>query len=762
MSDFKEIEEVLRQSKELNQSILMSLSEHIAVLDQEGNILTVNAAWTQFARENDVNFPESVGPGVNYLSICQEALENGDETVTEVIDGIRSVLNGSCDCFEIKYPCDSPTVKRRFLMRVIPLKGIKSGAIITHLDITKSITVEEELIKSEKRFRSIMEHSPLALVVFTPEGQITRVNSSWMQLWGLNEKETAQVLEKYNFLTDKEAEAHGMMPLIKKGFSGESVILPAMEYVSKKTVKDIGLDQMNPNTAWIQCHITPVKNENNEIEYILATNVELTELKRVEEQLRKSEHEKSLILNSTSEIIAFHDLDHNIQWVNKAYLKATGLSLSEVVGRKCYHVWGLNKVCTNCPVLKAIETGESCEAELTPQNQVHWPSDQGCWMVRANPVKSDDGSVIGAIEIAYDITDRVRSEMQVREMASFAELNPDPVLRVNPDGIIVSSNPASVEILGKNALKGTSIYSILPSLSKTDIKKCINDNTILSLEVDIEGRFYLFVLRGIQDLNLLYLYGSDITQLTKIKGEADRLREEHLHIARVVAIGELAASITHELKQPLAAIRSNAQAAHRFLTGKNPDLDELHAILTDIIKDNRRADDVIDRLRTLVRREKFKIIKLNINELIQGLFPLILSYELLRNISLEFKPDDRLSSVSGDRIQLQQVILNLLLNSSEALMEVSEDSRKITILTSQKDTHNISVAIKDNGPGINKQNIDRLFEPFYTTKKEGLGMGLAISRSIVEAHSGSLWAENNSDRGVTFYFTLPVFKGSLA
>jgi PAS domain S-box-containing protein len=252
----------------------------------------------------------------------------------------------------------------------------------------------------------------------------------------------------------------------------------------------------------------------------------------------------------------------------------------------------------------------------------------------------------------------------------------------------------------------------------------------------------------------------DITQRKKIETEINRLREEYLHIARVAAIGELAASLAHELKQPLAAIRSNAQAAQRFLTGEKPDLDEFHAILTDIIKDNRRADEVIGRLRTLMRKEKLQITKLNINELIQELFPLIHSYEIMRDISLEFEPDDRLPFVVADRVQLQQVILNLLLNSSEALMDVSGDMRKITIQVSQKDTHNITVAIKDNGPGIDEQNIDHLFEPFYTTKKEGLGMGLAISRSIIEAHRGSLWAENNSDNGVTFYFTLPVFKRS--
>jgi len=254
----------------------------------------------------------------------------------------------------------------------------------------------------------------------------------------------------------------------------------------------------------------------------------------------------------------------------------------------------------------------------------------------------------------------------------------------------------------------------------------------------------------------------DITRRKQTEDEANRLREEYLHIARVAAIGELTASLAHELKQPLAAIRSNAQAAQHFLTGDKPDIDELHEVLKDIIKDNRRADDVIGKLRALMRKSELQTTELNINGVMQDILPLIKSYEIMRNISLEFELDERIPLVAADRVQLQQVVLNLLLNSSEALIGVSGDMRKIIVQTSQKDTHNVTVAIKDNGPGIDEQVMDRLFEPFYTTKQEGLGMGLTISRSIIEAHKGNLWAENNPDHGATFYFTIPVFKEGLA
>ena len=362
------------------------------------------------------------------------------------------------------------------------------------------------------------------------------------------------------------------------------------------------------------------------------------------------------------------------------------------------------------------------------------------------------------VSVVKNINERKQSELQIREMASFAELNPAPVLRVNPDGLIMSCNPASVEILGKNAKEGTSIASILPDLPKINLKKCIRDNMLLSQEIDIQERFYLFILRGVSDLKLLHIYGSDIADPKKTEEEVQQLRNEYTHIARVSVMGELTASLAHELKQPLAAMRSNAQAAQRFLTVDKPDIDELHEILEDIVKDNRRADDVIKKLRALMQKSELQITRLNINEVIGDILPLINSYEIARNISLKFELDKNISYVNGDRIQLQQVVLNLIINSSEALMDVEQQSSSIVVRTNQNGKDNVTVSVTDNGPGIDDTVMSSLFEPFYTTKTEGLGMGLAISRTIIDGHRGRFWAENNHDSGATFYFTIPIAK----
>jgi len=232
----------------------------------------------------------------------------------------------------------------------------------------------------------------------------------------------------------------------------------------------------------------------------------------------------------------------------------------------------------------------------------------------------------------------------------------------------------------------------------------------------------------------------DITEHRQAEEASRQLQEELKHVARVTTMGELTAALAHELNQPLMAIMSNAQAAQRFLARKNPDLDEIKEILSDIIKDDKRASEVIGKLRALLKKSDLDFKILNINDVIRDVISLVHSDMV----------------VSGDRIQLQQVILNLILNSFEAMADVG--SKRLSIRTAQENEEAITVSVEDNGTGIDEKSMDRLFKPFFTTKREGMGMGLAINKAIVEAHGGSLRAGNNPGQGARLYFTLPVGK----
>jgi two-component system sensor kinase FixL len=248
----------------------------------------------------------------------------------------------------------------------------------------------------------------------------------------------------------------------------------------------------------------------------------------------------------------------------------------------------------------------------------------------------------------------------------------------------------------------------------------------------------------------------EITDWKRAELEAQRSREELAHFTRVSAMGALAASLAHELNQPLTGILSNAQAARRFLQVVPPDLAELHAILNDIVEDDKRAGEVIERLRELLRKGDFHALPLDLNGLVRDVARLLNSDALIRNAQIQLVFTGRPPTVIGDRIQLQQVMLNLLVNAMDAMAECTQERRVVTVETATSDDGFGRVCVRDAGVGIVPGMLDRIFEPFYTTKPQGMGMGLSISRSIVEAHGGRIWALNNPDGGSTFGFTVPL------
>jgi C4-dicarboxylate-specific signal transduction histidine kinase len=259
-----------------------------------------------------------------------------------------------------------------------------------------------------------------------------------------------------------------------------------------------------------------------------------------------------------------------------------------------------------------------------------------------------------------------------------------------------------------------------------------------------------------------YALVQDVTEQKRIDLEIQRQRAQLAHVSRVATLGEITASLAHELHQPLAAIMSNSQAALRFLAQEDPDLVEVRNILVDIVHDDRRASEVIQRLRQFLRRDKPELTPLDMNEIIREVMTLLKREALLRGVSIDVELDAHLPRVVGDRVQLQQVVLNLVLNAADAMADLEPESRKVIVRTEREDNGEARVAVRDFGTGLDEQSLHCVFEPFYTTKPEGLGMGLAICRSIVEAHGGRLRASNNPDRGATFMFTIPVSRGGQA
>jgi signal transduction histidine kinase len=225
-------------------------------------------------------------------------------------------------------------------------------------------------------------------------------------------------------------------------------------------------------------------------------------------------------------------------------------------------------------------------------------------------------------------------------------------------------------------------------------------------------------------------------------------------------MGELAASITHEVNQPLGAMVNNASACVRWLAAQH--LEEAQRSATLVIADGHRAAEVIGRIRTLVKKEPPRKDAFEVNEAIVEVIALTRGEAMKNNVSVQTQFAEGLPLIQGDRVQLQQVILNLIINAVEAMSGVSEGSRGLLIGTEKDASGRVLVAVRDSGPGLNPESFERLFDSFYTTKPGGMGMGLSICRSIVEAHGGRIWANPNAGPGITVQFTLPINEQAMA
>jgi C4-dicarboxylate-specific signal transduction histidine kinase len=241
------------------------------------------------------------------------------------------------------------------------------------------------------------------------------------------------------------------------------------------------------------------------------------------------------------------------------------------------------------------------------------------------------------------------------------------------------------------------------------------------------------------------------------RGEAlQKAQTELAHVSRVMTVGELTASIAHEVNQPLAAIVTNGNATLRWLGGVTPNLYEARQAVGRIIKDSYRASEIIARIRTLVKKTPPREDLVDLNEVIVEVFALAQNEARRNRVFLKPQLKQDLPQVRGDRVQLQQVILNLIINGLEAIAKSKNGTRELSVVSDHDGADNVRVAVSDSGEGLDSANLERVFDAFFTTKPDGMGMGLAISRTIIESHGGRLWATANSPHGAVFQFTLPT------
>jgi C4-dicarboxylate-specific signal transduction histidine kinase len=298
------------------------------------------------------------------------------------------------------------------------------------------------------------------------------------------------------------------------------------------------------------------------------------------------------------------------------------------------------------------------------------------------------------------------------------------------------------------AVDDAAIRRVLDHLIRSagwQVRTCRSVQDVLASRRDCDGEGY----RGVA-------YLLDMSERARSRDTLDRAASELAHVSRLSALSGLTASITHEVNQPLSGIVANANACLRMLDATPPNVDGAREAVRRTIRDGARASDVITRLREMFTKRDFTLESIDLNESVREVIALLLSELRRKGITLNTQLADDLHIVNGDRIQLQQVVLNLVRNAADAMQDVHDRPRQVSIQTKNEGSRRVRLIVRDTGIGLSAQCLDSLFEAFYTTKSGGMGIGLFVSRSIIERHRGRLWAEPNDDvPGATFAFSIP-------
>jgi PAS domain S-box-containing protein len=382
--------------------------------------------------------------------------------------------------------------------------------------------------------------------------------------------------------------------------------------------------------------------------------------------------------------------------------------------------------------------------------------------------------ILEAILIVYLLivrNRRRRAEEAKDKFAAIVESSDDAILSVTLEGTITSWNAGAERMNGYVAseIVGQHITTLALGDRKKESEEILGQiqrgesvDHLETVRVTKDGRpiDVSLSISPIRDAHGSIIGAStiarDITARKRAQAEALKHRAELTHLSRVTMLGELSGSLAHELNQPLTAILSNAQAAQRFLTHDNVDLEEVRDILGDIVDQDKRAGEVIHRLRLLLKKGEVEQQPLNVNNVVEEVLKLIRGDLANHGVTTLAKLAPDLPTVKGDRVQLQQVLLNLVMNACDAMDGNASSDRQIVVSTELADGAGICFSVSDSGPGMTGGDLEQVFEPFFTSKVHGLGLGLSVCRSIIAAHGGKLWAVNNPEKGATFRFTLPV------
>jgi PAS domain S-box-containing protein len=632
------------------------------------------------------------------------------------------------------------------------------------VDITERRRDEEALRLSNAYNRSLIEASLDPLVTIGPDGKITDVNAATEAATGRSRGDLIGT-DFCDYFTEPGKARAGYQQVFREGM-----------------VRDYPLElrHRDGSVTSVLYNASVYRDESGRVTGVFAAARDVTARQRAEEALRQSE----------AYLAEAQRLSHTGSWtLDLACDKYVYVSEED------FRIWGFDPQ-------KGPPTGETVFRRIHPEDRNRWKGNferalrekvdsfdeyrivlpdgtiKHIHTIR-HPVLSDAGDVVQLVGTSIDITERKHAEEALREsetrFRTFVDHAADAFfIQDFEQGTIIDVNRSASESLGYTRQELIGMTPLAFHLDSDQAEMASVAERAAAGETVIDRHWHRRKDRSLFPVEVqtsviwhggrqfLLKVARDISDRVRAEEQRDRLRQlegDLAHVNRVSMLGELTASIAHEVNQPLAGVVSNGSACLRWLAGDAPNVEEAREAAGRIVRDGKRAGEVIARIRALTKRAVTPREKLDPNETIRDVLALVGDEAKRKGVMIQTQFADDLSTISGDRVQLQQVLLNLVVNAIEAMSSMDDRPRELVITTRNIDAEQVQVTVKDTGPGIDPNTLDKIFDPFYTTKPGGMGMGLSISRSILQAHGGRLWAAAKDGPGTIFHFTLPKYHG---
>jgi PAS domain S-box-containing protein len=620
----------------------------------------------------------------------------------------------------------------------------------------------KELAETENNFRQIVNSIPGLVCTMSPAGEVQLLNRPLLEYFG----KTSTELKGWAI---SDAVHPDDLPRVVAAFT-HSITTGTPYDIEHRCRRADGVYR------WFQARALPVRDTADRITgwYVLLTDIE--DRKRAEDAVRASERDLSSIINTIPMLAWSARPDGFCDFLNQRWLDFTGLSAEQARGSG----WGAAIHPDDAKGLldswqMALVTGQLVDVEARMRR---FDGEYRWFLLRASPLRDESGKIVKWYGTNTDIDDRKRAEEELQRSEAFLaegerlSLSGSFLWRLDTDEITFSEQlyrtfefdrdaPVTLERIGSR------VHSEDIPLLTDKIEAARSGNSVLSYEIRLRMpngsvKYLRTIARGTRDRDgRPEIIGAiqDVTERRLAEEALSQARSDLAHVTRVTSLGVLTASIAHEVNQPLSGIITNAGTCLRMLAAEPPNVEGARETAKRTIRDGNRASELIMRLRALFTRKESTTEPVDLNEATQEVIALSLS-ELQRNrVILRPEFADDLPVVTGDRVQLQQVILNLLKNASDAMSAVNDRPRQLQIRTERGTDDQVRLTVQDAGVGLDPQAMDRLFQAFYTTKNDGMGIGLSVSRSIIERHHGRLWAEPNDGPGATFSFSIPPRQG---